>query len=62
MTNIKKSISNNILFQQITENLNWLVRMTSDLETNVVSVERVKEYTEIPEEVRCLNYILKYVR
>jgi hypothetical protein len=36
--------------------------MTSDLETNVVSVERVKEYTEIPEEVRCLNYILKYVR
>ena len=53
MTNIKKSISTNILYQQITENLNWLVRMTSDLETNVVSVERVKEYTEIPEEVKC---------
>ncbi|XP_063398260.1 multidrug resistance-associated protein 1-like isoform X1 [Mytilus trossulus] len=42
---------------QITENLNWLVRMTSDLETNIVSVERVKEYTEIPSEANLVtNY------
>ena len=42
----------------MTGNLNWLVRMTSDLETQVVSVERVKEYTEIDTEVsRFLSYI-----
>ncbi|KAJ8316505.1 hypothetical protein KUTeg_006519 [Tegillarca granosa] len=35
---------------KITGALNMLVRMTSDLETNVVSVERVKEYTEVPTE------------
>nr|KAG5699388.1 hypothetical protein BaRGS_008296 [Batillaria attramentaria] len=35
----------------ITTNLSWLVRMISDLETQVVSVERVKEYTEIAHEV-----------
>ncbi|CAI5765932.1 canalicular multispecific organic anion transporter 2 [Podarcis lilfordi] len=26
--------------------LNWMVRMTSDLESNIVAVERVKEYSE----------------
>ncbi|KAG8445986.1 hypothetical protein GDO86_013747 [Hymenochirus boettgeri] len=31
---------------QVTMSLNWMVRMTSDLETNIVAVERVKEYTE----------------
>lgn len=35
---------------QITQSLNWMVRMTSDLETNIVSVERVKEYSETPVE------------
>ena len=34
----------------VTQSLNWIVRMTSDLETNVVSVERVKEYSETPQE------------
>ncbi|XP_055346997.1 multidrug resistance-associated protein 1-like [Paramacrobiotus metropolitanus] len=34
----------------VTQTLNWMVRMTSELETNVVSVERIKEYTEIPME------------
>ena len=29
----------------VTQVLNWLVRMTSDVETNIVAVERVKEYT-----------------
>uniref|UniRef100_A0A0G4EZM3 Uncharacterized protein n=1 Tax=Chromera velia CCMP2878 TaxID=1169474 RepID=A0A0G4EZM3_9ALVE len=31
---------------QVTQTLNWLVRMACDLETNIVSVERVKEYAE----------------
>lgn len=35
---------------QVTSSLNMLVRMTSDFETNVVSVERLKEYTEITRE------------
>ena len=30
----------------ITQVLNWLVRMTSDVETNIVAVERVKEYSK----------------
>ena len=34
----------------ITQTLNWLVRMSSELETNIVSVERIKEYSEIPTE------------
>ncbi|KAI0238037.1 Multidrug resistance-associated protein 1 [Lamellibrachia satsuma] len=35
---------------QITQSLSWMVRMTSDLETNIVSVERIKEYSETPAE------------
>ncbi|XP_066054315.1 multidrug resistance-associated protein 1 isoform X3 [Chamaea fasciata] len=35
---------------QITAYLNWLVRMSSDLETNIVAVERVKEYAEMEKE------------
>lgn len=35
---------------QITQSLNWLVRMTSDIETNIVSVERVNEYAELTPE------------
>ncbi|XP_012560528.2 multidrug resistance-associated protein 1 isoform X1 [Hydra vulgaris] len=35
---------------QITQTLNWLVRMSSELETNIVSVERVKEYIDLPSE------------
>ncbi|XP_035998439.1 canalicular multispecific organic anion transporter 2 isoform X2 [Fundulus heteroclitus] len=31
---------------QVTMSLNWMVRMTSDLENNIVAVERVKEYSE----------------
>jgi len=30
----------------ITQTLNWMVRMSCDLETNIVSVERVKEYSQ----------------
>ncbi|KAK9886057.1 hypothetical protein WA026_014840 [Henosepilachna vigintioctopunctata] len=35
---------------QITQILNWVVRMTSDIETNIVAVERIKEYAETPQE------------
>jgi len=34
---------------QITQTLNWLVRMTSEVETNIVAVERIKEYGETPQ-------------
>ncbi|CAH4037822.1 unnamed protein product [Pieris brassicae] len=35
---------------QITQILNWLVRMTSEVETNIVAVERIKEYSDTPSE------------
>ena len=35
--------------------------MTSDLETNVVSVERVKEYSETPTEVDLDLWLLRHV-
>ncbi|XP_055375696.1 multidrug resistance-associated protein 1 isoform X7 [Condylostylus longicornis] len=35
---------------QVTQTLNWLVRMTSDIETNIVAVERIKEYSETKQE------------
>ncbi|EDV26556.1 uncharacterized protein TRIADDRAFT_50060 [Trichoplax adhaerens] len=35
---------------QMTDELNWMVRQSSDLETNIVAVERVKEYSEITKE------------
>lgn len=34
----------------VTQSLNWVVRMTSELETNIVAVERTKEYAETPTE------------
>ena len=30
---------------QVTQTLNWLVRMTSDVETNIVAVERIMAYS-----------------
>ena len=41
-------------------NLNWFVRMASDLESNVVSVERIKEYSEIETEVCDNSYFQVY--
>ncbi|QOU20165.1 hypothetical protein BRETT_004817 [Brettanomyces bruxellensis] len=35
---------------QITQFLNWIVRMTVDIESNIVSVERVMEYAKIKPE------------
>uniref|UniRef100_A0A8R1XX01 ABC-type glutathione-S-conjugate transporter n=2 Tax=Onchocerca volvulus TaxID=6282 RepID=A0A8R1XX01_ONCVO len=34
----------------ITQTLNWAVRTASELETNVVAVERLREYTDLPTE------------
>ncbi|XP_039995158.1 canalicular multispecific organic anion transporter 1 [Xiphias gladius] len=36
----------------VTQTLNWLVRMTSELETNIVAVERVIEYSKIENEAK----------
>lgn len=41
---------------KVTQSLNWVVRMTSEMETNIVAVERVKEYSETPQEV--YHYII----
>lgn len=34
----------------VTQSLNWMVRMSGELENALVSVERVREYTNIPKE------------
>ncbi|KAL6447243.1 hypothetical protein ACFW04_001485 [Cataglyphis niger] len=39
----------------ITQTLNWLVRMTSDVETNIVAVERIKEYGDTVQEAPWKN-------
>lgn len=39
----------------VTQTLNWLVRMNSELETNIVAVERVSEYCEIENEARWIT-------
>uniref|UniRef100_A0A803TNU8 Multidrug resistance-associated protein 1 n=1 Tax=Anolis carolinensis TaxID=28377 RepID=A0A803TNU8_ANOCA len=44
---------------QITTYLNWLVRMSAEMETNIVAVERVKEYSEKEQETQC-GYSLRY--
>lgn len=44
-----------IVALQVTQTLNWLVRMNSELETNIVAVERVSEYSEIENEVPLLR-------
>jgi ATP-binding cassette, subfamily C (CFTR/MRP), member 1 len=35
---------------QITQSLNWIVRQSVEVETNIVSVERVLEYANLPSE------------
>jgi ATP-binding cassette subfamily C (CFTR/MRP) protein 1 len=37
---------------QITQSLNWIVRQTVEVETNIVSVERVLEYSRLPSEAQ----------
>ena len=49
---IYNSELSDIISNQVTQSLNWVVRMTSEMETNIVAVERMKEYSETPTEVR----------
>ena len=37
---------------QVAHILNWLVRMTSEMETDIIAVERVKEYIDCTSEVK----------
>ena len=37
---------------QVTQVLSWFVQKASDLEMSFISVERIKEYTKCPQEVR----------
>ncbi|KAK7450079.1 hypothetical protein BaRGS_00039980 [Batillaria attramentaria] len=39
----------------VTANLNFLVRVSSELETNIVSSERIKEYSDAPTEADWIN-------
>lgn len=34
----------------VTQTLNWLIRTYSEIETNIISVERVDEYMNLPSE------------
>ena len=45
---------------QITQSLNRLVQISSELETNIVAVERLKEYAETPTEAS-LVYVRMYM-
>lgn len=46
-----RALLTEIVSLQVTTSLNWLVRMSSELETNIVAVEKVKEYGETEKEV-----------
>ena len=49
-----------VLWDQITQSLNWIVRMTNELEVaNIVAVKTTKEYAELPNEV-CISYTSNY--
>lgn len=41
-----------LLHEQLTASLTWLVRMSADVETNIVAVEKVKEYSDTKKEVK----------
>ena len=45
---------------QITSVFGCIVRMTSELEANLVAVERTKEYTELTNEVCVINPLLTF--
>lgn len=49
-----------IVALQVTQTLNWLVRMNSELETNIVAVERVSEYCEIENEVSLMRIFFNF--
>jgi hypothetical protein len=42
---------------QVTQTLNWVVRISSELEGNLVALERIREYCELETEVRTVSHI-----
>jgi hypothetical protein len=52
---VSKIQYNDNTFVEVTGCLQWLVRESSDLETNIISVERIKEYSEKPTEVKVIS-------
>ena len=42
----------------MTGTLQWVVRVTSEVENNTVSVEKIQEYTETPTEVNISKYFI----
>eukprot|EP00794_Sanderia_malayensis_P010896 gene10896-12055_t len=40
---------------QVTQTLNWMIRMTSKLETDIIAVERIMEYTKVAREADWIN-------
>jgi hypothetical protein len=44
-----------LLLLQLSGTLSYMVRQVSDVETNIVSVERLQEYAEVDTEVRTTN-------
>ncbi len=41
---------------QVTDNLNWMVRQLTEIETNAVAVERIKEYTQVSEDYTFVSH------
>ena len=44
-----------LIIPQITNALGYMVQKASELESNIVSVERVKEYSEVPTEAEWIK-------
>jgi ABC-type multidrug transport system fused ATPase/permease subunit len=38
-----------------TQSLNWIVRSATEVETNIVSIERIVEYIDLPSEAPLIN-------
>ena len=57
---IISSINRRSIVFQITHNLVWIVRKGSELESSVVSVERIREYSETATEVGKYNLCVGY--
>ncbi len=48
-----------LVLLQVTDKLSFLVTNTADLQNNVIAVERIKEYSEVEQEVSRMNVYLQ---
>lgn len=39
-----------LIYVSITSTLNWMVRMSCEIESQIIAVERIKEYAEVDQE------------